>query len=90
MFGGSRLFLWLMLAVGVKFPSQQWALGLARSPAMTEREKGDQKTSSPTLLSLTYLKRRPRRNVSSDTPNTGPMCAPSTVKNHPKLMWVVG
>ena len=40
MFGGSRLFLWLMLAVGVKFPSQQWALGLARSPAMTKRENG--------------------------------------------------
>ena len=45
-----------MTIVGVKFPSQQWALGPARSPAMTKREKGDQRTSSPTLLSPTYLK----------------------------------
>ena len=36
------------------------------------------------------FKRRPRRNVSSDILNTGPMCALSTVKNHPEQMWVVG
>ena len=29
-----------MIHVGVKFPSQQWALGPAQSPTTTKREKG--------------------------------------------------
>ena len=77
-------------SVGVKFPSQQWALGPVRSPAMTKGEKGAPKDFRPNPVELNLFKRRPRRNVSSDVPNTGPMCALSIVKNHSKQMWVVG
>ena len=65
----------IMKYVGVKFPSQQWALGLARSPAMTKREKGDQETSSPTLLGPTYLK-DVRGGMSPRTHQIRAQCAP--------------
>ena len=55
-----------------------------------QKGKGGTKDFQPNPVEPNLFKRRLRRNVSSDTPNTGPMCAPSIVKNHPKQMWVVG
>ena len=46
-----------MIHVGVKFPSQQWALGPARSPAMTKREKGGPKDFQPNSVEPNLFKK---------------------------------
>ena len=65
-------------------------LGPRMKSSHDQKGKGGPKDFQPNPVEPNLFKRRPRRNVSSDTSNTGPMCAPSTVKNYPKQMWVVG
>ena len=47
-----------------------------------KKGKRGQKISSPILLGRTYLRGRPRRSASSDTPNGSPMYTLHTVRNH--------
>ena len=65
-------------------------LGPRTESSHDQRGKGGPKDFQPNPVEPNLFKRRPRRNVSSDIPNTGPMCALFTVKNHPEQMWVVG
>ena len=73
-----------------KIPKSIMGLGPRTESSHDQKEKEGPRDFQPNPVEPNLFKRRPRRNVSSDTPNTGPMYAPSTVKNHPKQMWVVG
>ena len=49
-----------------------------------KKGKRGQKISSPILLGRTYLRGRPRRSASSDTPDGSPTYTLHTVRNHPE------
>ena len=49
-----------------------------------KKGKRGQKISSPILLGRTYLRGRPRRSATSDTPNRSPTYTLHTVRNHPE------
>ena len=73
-----------------KIPKSTMGLGPRTESSHDQGRKMGPKYFQPNPVEPNLLKRCPRRNVFSDVPNTGSMCALSIVKNHPKQTWVVG
>ena len=72
-----------------KIPKSTMGLGPRTESSHDQGGKRGPKYFQPNPVEPNLLKRRPRRNVSLDVPNTGSMCALSIVKNHPKQMRVI-
>ena len=73
-----------------KIPKSTMGLGSRTESSHNQGGKRGPKYFQPNPVKPNLLKRHPRRNVSSDVPNTGLMCALSIVKNHPKQIRVIG
>ena len=79
-----------MKLVGVKFPKSTMGLGPRIEPNHDQKGKGGPKDFQPNPVEPSLFKKTSEERCLFGHTNTGPMCVPSTVKNHPKQTWVVG
>ena len=64
-------------------------LGPRIEPNHDQKGKGGPKDFQPNPVKPSLFKKTSEEECPLGHTNTGPMCAPSTVKNHPKQTWVV-
>ena len=65
-------------------------LGPCTEPNHDQKGKGGPKDFQPNPIEPSLFKKTPEEECLLGHTNTGPMCAPFIVKNHPKQTWVVG